>query len=90
VGGERGREGAREGELPLTGGVRLSDGAGTQPGWADLADLGCFLLYFFSGFLIPLPFLFLEGFFQIQIQTRFQIQINSNLCNTSKNILNSA
>jgi hypothetical protein len=35
LGSERGREGAREGELPLTSGVRLSDGAGARPGWAD-------------------------------------------------------
>jgi hypothetical protein len=34
VGSERDREGACEGELPLTGGVRLSDGAGARPGWA--------------------------------------------------------
>jgi hypothetical protein len=34
LGSEREREGAREGELPLTGGVRLSGGAGARPGWA--------------------------------------------------------
>jgi hypothetical protein len=34
LGSEREREGAREGELPLTGGVRLSDGAGARPRWA--------------------------------------------------------
>jgi hypothetical protein len=50
LGTERGREGAREGELPLIGGVRLSDGAGAWPGWADLGRLGCFILFFFSGF----------------------------------------
>jgi hypothetical protein len=50
LGSEREREGAREGELPLTGGVRLSGGAGARPGWAELGRLGCFLLYFFSGF----------------------------------------
>jgi hypothetical protein len=33
-GREREREGAREGNLPLTGGVRLSGGAGARPGWA--------------------------------------------------------
>jgi hypothetical protein len=32
LGSGRGREGAPEGELPLTGGVRLSDGAGAWPG----------------------------------------------------------
>jgi hypothetical protein len=31
LGSEREREGAREGELPLTGGARLLDGAGTRP-----------------------------------------------------------
>jgi hypothetical protein len=34
LGSEREREGAREGELSLTGGVRLSGGVGAQPGWA--------------------------------------------------------
>jgi hypothetical protein len=34
LGSEREREGAREGELPLIGGVRLSGGAGVRPGWA--------------------------------------------------------
>jgi hypothetical protein len=32
LGSEREREGAREGELPLIGGVRLSGGAGARPG----------------------------------------------------------
>jgi hypothetical protein len=32
LGGERGREGAHEGEPPLTGGVRLSGGASAWPG----------------------------------------------------------
>jgi hypothetical protein len=31
---EREREGAREGELPLTGRVRLSGDTGARPGWA--------------------------------------------------------
>jgi hypothetical protein len=48
LGTEREREGAREGELPLTGGVRLSGDAGARPGWADLGRLGCFPLFFFS------------------------------------------
>jgi hypothetical protein len=34
LGSERERKGAREQELPLTGGVRLSGGAGVRPGWA--------------------------------------------------------
>jgi hypothetical protein len=52
LGSERER-GAWERELPLTGGVHLSGGAGTRarglagPSWAGL---GCFLLFFFSGF----------------------------------------
>jgi hypothetical protein len=32
AGREREREGAREGELSLIGGVHLSDGAGARPG----------------------------------------------------------
>jgi hypothetical protein len=46
----REREGAREGELPLTGGVRQSHGAGARPGWADLGQLSCFTLFFFFEF----------------------------------------
>ena len=34
LGSEREREGAHEEEPPLTGGVRLSGGAGAWPGWA--------------------------------------------------------
>jgi hypothetical protein len=58
-GSEREREGAREGELLLTGGVRLSGGAGARPGWADLGRLGCFPFSFSLDFLIPFLFLFL-------------------------------
>jgi hypothetical protein len=50
LGNERETEGVREGKLPLTGGVRLSGGAGAWPGWAHLGQLGCFPLFFFSGF----------------------------------------
>jgi hypothetical protein len=62
LGSERGREAAREGELPLTGGVCLSDDAGawahdlagpTWVGWATLS------FSFSLNFLIPFPFLFL-------------------------------
>jgi hypothetical protein len=62
LGSERGREGTREGELPLTGGVRLSDGAGARPGWADWAGLGCFLLFFFSEFSNSFSISFSIGF----------------------------
>jgi hypothetical protein len=34
LGSEREREGAHEGELPLTDGVHPSGGAGARPGWA--------------------------------------------------------
>jgi hypothetical protein len=53
VGSERERKGAREKELLLTGGVRLSGSAGARarglagPSWSSL---GCFLFFFFSGF----------------------------------------
>jgi hypothetical protein len=62
LGSEREREGAREGNLPLTGGVRLSGGAGTRarglagPTWAGWA---AFPFSFSLDFLIPFPFLFL-------------------------------
>jgi hypothetical protein len=36
LGSEREREGAREGELPLTGGVGLLGGVGARPGWGKL------------------------------------------------------
>jgi hypothetical protein len=58
---EREREGAREGELPLTGGVRLSGGAGARarglvgPTWAGWA---AFPYSFSLDFLIPFSFLF--------------------------------
>jgi hypothetical protein len=34
LGSERERDGTHEVEPPLTGGVRLSGGAGARPGWA--------------------------------------------------------
>jgi hypothetical protein len=45
VGSEREREGAREKELPLTGGVRLSGGAGARPSWAKLGWFGLLSLF---------------------------------------------
>jgi hypothetical protein len=62
VGSERGREGAREGELPLTGEIRLSDGAGVRArGLAEPSGLvwAAFSFSFSLHFLIPFPFLFL-------------------------------
>jgi hypothetical protein len=53
LGSEREREGAHEGELSLTGGVRLSGGAGARPGWA------AFQFSFSLDFLIPFLFRFL-------------------------------
>jgi hypothetical protein len=61
LGSEREREGAREGELPLTGGVRLSGGAGARArGLAGLSGpTGLFSPFFSLDFLIPFLFLFL-------------------------------
>jgi hypothetical protein len=59
------REGAHERELPLTGEVRLSGGAGARerglagPSWAGL---GCFLFSFSLDFLILFLFLFYRIF----------------------------
>jgi hypothetical protein len=59
------REGAREGELPLTGGVCLSGGAGARarglagPSWARWA---AFPFSFSLDFLIPFLFLFYRVF----------------------------
>jgi hypothetical protein len=50
LGSKRERESARERGLPLTGGVRLSGGAGTWPSWTELGQLGCISFFFFSGF----------------------------------------
>jgi hypothetical protein len=69
--------------------VRRSGRADARPGWAYWAGWATFSFSFSLDFLIPFLFLFYRVF-QIQIQTRFQIQINSTLCNTSKNILSSA
>jgi hypothetical protein len=87
------RESARgRRDLPLTGGVRVSGGAGTRarglagPTWAGWDALS---FSFFSEFSNSFSISFSIGF-SIQIQTRFQIQINSNLFNTAKNILCSA
>jgi hypothetical protein len=62
--GQRAREGgrAREEKLSLTGGVRLSGGAGARPGWADLGRLGCFPFFFFSGFSNSFSISFSIGF----------------------------
>jgi hypothetical protein len=62
LGNERGREGAREGELLLAGGVRMSDGAGAQAcglAGSTWAGWAAFPFSFSLNFLIPFPFLFL-------------------------------
>jgi hypothetical protein len=74
LGSEQGREGAREGELPLTGGVRLSDGTGTRPSWADWAGLGYFLLFFFSEFSNSFSMSFSIGFFKSKFILGFKFK----------------
>jgi hypothetical protein len=74
LGSEREREGAREGKLPLTGGARLSDGAGTRPGWADWTGLGCFLLFFFSEFSNSFSISFSIGFFKSKFKLGFKFK----------------
>jgi hypothetical protein len=65
--------------------VRRRRRAGAWPGWAELGRLGCFAFFFFSGFSNCFSISFSLGF-SIQIQFKFQIQTNSNMCNNSKNI----
>jgi hypothetical protein len=43
----RARESARERKPPLTGGARLSGGAGAQPNWADLGCWDAFPFFLF-------------------------------------------
>ena len=79
--GERER-GERVGGLARQAGSgyqgRQARGAGPDGlAWVEMA--------FFQGFSNCFSILFSLGF-SIQIQTKFQIQTNSNMCNNSKNI----
>ena len=74
LGSERGREGAHYGELPLTGGVRMSDGAGARPGWAGWDGLGCFLLLFFSEFSNSFSISFSIEFFKSKFKLGFKFK----------------
>jgi hypothetical protein len=84
-----GRESERAGEETATDRwrppVRRRGHAGVWPRWAGWAGLGCFGFFFFPGFSNCFSISFSLGF-SIQIQTKFQIQTNSNMCNNSKNI----
>jgi hypothetical protein len=71
---ERGRARAR-GELPLTGGVRLSGGAGARPGWAALR------FSFSLDFLIPFLFIFYMVF-----NSKFKLGFKFKLIQTSATI----
>jgi hypothetical protein len=85
--GERGGE-RRGRELAPTCGVRLSGANGAQTrarGWACWADLGRKWIFHFPRICNTFSILFSIGF-SIQIQTKFQIQTKSNMCNNSKNI----
>jgi hypothetical protein len=65
LGSEREREGARERELPLIGGVRLSGGAGAwERGLAGPSSVvwAAFSFSFSLDFLIPFLFLFYRVF----------------------------
>jgi hypothetical protein len=72
---------------PLTGGAHLLGGTDVRarglagPSWAGWAALP----FSFSLNFLMLFHLFSLGF-SIQIQFKFQIQNNSNMCNNSKNI----
>jgi hypothetical protein len=87
---EREREGGREGARGLApiGRVRLSGAEGARgaasagPTWAEM------VFFPFSRELLMLFYLFSLGI-SIQIQTKFEIQTKSNMCNNSKNIWSS-
>jgi hypothetical protein len=88
---QRESKGERALGLAPTGGVRLS-GIGTRgrghgrARWLGLMGcLGPNWLFLFSWNFYCLFYLFSLGF-SIQIQIKFQIQTNSNICNNSKNI----
>jgi hypothetical protein len=85
LGRDRERVSAWGRKPPLTGDAHLSDSAGTRPRWAGWTGLGCFGFFFFPRFSNCFSISFSLGF-SIQIQTKFQIQTNSNMCNNSKNI----
>jgi hypothetical protein len=88
LGSERERKrGERAGRLVLTGGVRLSGAAGARAraGLGLVGWLGPKWLFLFSRISNCFSISFSLGF-SIQIQTKFQIQTNSNMCNNSKNI----
>jgi hypothetical protein len=59
LGSERGREGARKGELPLTGGIRLSEARARGLAGSTGLVWAAFSFSFSLKFLIPFPFLFL-------------------------------
>jgi hypothetical protein len=59
LGSERDREGARDGDWPLTGGVLVSDGAGGGLAGPTGLVWAAFSFSFPLNFLISFPFLFL-------------------------------
>jgi hypothetical protein len=67
-----------------TGRVRLSE-TGDARAAGLIRPIGPKWLSFFSRDF-AIAFLFIFSRFSIQIQTNFQIQANSNMCNNSKNI----
>jgi hypothetical protein len=75
--------------LSLIGGVYLSSDAGGRGlaglSWAEWAAFGFLFLWNFNAF----SFLF-SLWVSNRIQTKFQIQTNSNMCINSKNNLGSA
>jgi hypothetical protein len=75
---ESGEGGRRARDPPLTDAGARAAG----PAWADLGRIRVFL---FPGIFNCFFILFSLGF-SIQIQTKFQIQTNSNMCKNSKNI----
>jgi hypothetical protein len=80
--GARGAETAAERWRPP---VKRRGRTSARLGWAELGQLGCFAFFSFSLNFLMIFHLFSLGF-SIQIQFKFQIQTNSNMCNNSKNV----
>jgi hypothetical protein len=52
----------------------MSGGAGARPGWVVLGRLGCFLLFFFSGFSNSFSISFFYSVFKSKFKLGFKFK----------------